>query len=670
MDIFRIITASIVVLLVPGAWAIWITPLGEDPIEQLAHIIGTSIVSIALCALFFFYLNIQINAFWLILSLGILLLVFGIGYIRSRSFTKPILLTLIALLFISLLVFWRLYQARMLVLPAWVDSPHHTLIVKKILETGGLPQDLSPYIQIPFNYHFAFHVSAALFSILSGLPPEQAILIFGQILNAAICLSIYCLAKAIWHDWRRALIAALLVGFFSQMPAFYLSWGRYTLLTGLILLPLALARIIEINAKRDSRALLVFHLALYTAGIFLSHYFVGFLLTLFILSISMEWVVARIRSSSLHSDTMKLVLAGFGAGLLLSAPWLYRVICCSNGLLNLKDLLAGENLLSGGWATNLTYLWQLAGPERGYLLLILALFGTFLSIQSKQARPLFIWSILLGLGCIPHPFRPGFFRPDHFIIVIFLPATIYASNFLAHLADALKKYHKFKWFSSLFLCLLVGVLCAWGIYETRHIVNPRTILSSREDIQAIDWINENTPEDARFFINTTYWQEGLYRGVDGGIWILPLTGRSTIIPPITYALGDDEFRERINQLAEKASRITGCSSDLWELIESEGITYIYIKMGVGSLQPDGLRMCEAAIHQGYWLNEVYHSGYIHIYQIMARPPSATRRVVIARAEATQQSPFYAETATQERAALAVKTAQNSPDRCKCLAELR
>jgi hypothetical protein len=312
---------------------------------------------------------------------------------------------------------------------------------------------------------------------------------------------------------------------------------------------------------------------------------------------------------------MKLVLAGYGMGLLLAAPWLYRVIHSPDSLFQLANLFDGNHLYNGDWASNLTYLWQLAGPGRGYFLFILGLFGSFLSIQAKQARSLFIWSVLITLGCIPHPFQLPFLRPDHFIIIIFLPATLYASHFLIHLADALKKFQKFSWVSPSFLCLLVGLLCAWGIYETRNILNPYTILSSPEDKRALAWIDENTTDDARFFINAIHWQEGVYRGVDGGIWILPLTGRWTIIPPITYALGGEEYREQINQFVEKASKIANCSSDFWELIESERITHIYIKIGFGSLQPDGLKMCENEKNDGYWLNEVFHSGEVHIYQI-------------------------------------------------------
>jgi len=149
------------------------------------------------------------------------------------------------LVFVELIA-WRLYQAVELVLPPWVDSLHHVLIVRKIIETGGLPIDLSPYLPVPFYYHFAFHSFTAEFSVLSQLSPDQAVLILGQMLNAAIGLSVYTLGRALFKDWRPAVLAGLLTAFFTQMPAYYLTWGRYTLLTGLVIMPLAMAVAIKV----------------------------------------------------------------------------------------------------------------------------------------------------------------------------------------------------------------------------------------------------------------------------------------------------------------------------------------------------------------------------------------------------------------------------------------
>jgi hypothetical protein len=138
-----------------------------------------------------------------------------------------------------------------------------------------------PIYRCPLYYHYGYHALAALFTAISGLPIGAAMLVLGQVLNAVIGLSTYALGKTLWRNWRPALAAALLVSFATRMPAYYLSWGRYTLTVGLILLPLALGVALEI-ARGKARWGNTLTLALLTAGILLSHYFAALLLAAFL----------------------------------------------------------------------------------------------------------------------------------------------------------------------------------------------------------------------------------------------------------------------------------------------------------------------------------------------------------------------------------------------------
>ncbi|MGB9879416.1 MAG: hypothetical protein ACPLRM_01515, partial [Anaerolineae bacterium] len=95
-----------------------------------------------------------------------------------------------ALFLLTLLV--RFVQIRNLALPAWVDSPQHVLITQLITMHGKVPQTYEPLLPIPkFAYHFGFHADTAFFHWLSGLAIPQAMLILGQVLNAACMLTIY-----------------------------------------------------------------------------------------------------------------------------------------------------------------------------------------------------------------------------------------------------------------------------------------------------------------------------------------------------------------------------------------------------------------------------------------------------------------------------------------------
>jgi hypothetical protein len=65
----------------------------------------------------------------------------------------------------------------------------------------------------------------------------------GQILNLLAVASVAALAWVWWRQWPAVIMATVVVGLVAIMPAYYLSWGRYTLLMGMVWLPLAMVAI-------------------------------------------------------------------------------------------------------------------------------------------------------------------------------------------------------------------------------------------------------------------------------------------------------------------------------------------------------------------------------------------------------------------------------------------
>src|SRR5262249_44801224 len=125
-----------------------------------------------------------------------------------------------------------------LALPPWVDSLHHALLVRIVTETGRIPLSLQPYLPVDESpYHWGYHVMLGAATQLSGLDLPRALLWGGQILNALSALSVCGLAALLWRSRLAGLVAAICTGLLSIMPAYYLSWGRYTQLTGMLLLP-------------------------------------------------------------------------------------------------------------------------------------------------------------------------------------------------------------------------------------------------------------------------------------------------------------------------------------------------------------------------------------------------------------------------------------------------
>ncbi len=506
------------------------------------------------------------------------------------------------------MIAWRLYQARDLLLPNWVDSQHHYLIIRVILEGRGLPDTLAPYLEQPFYYHYGFHAVTALFTALSGLEIGQAMLVFGQLLNAVIGLSVYALGKTLWKDWRPAAAAALLVSFATRMPAYYLSWGRYTLATGLVLLPLAMMAAIRLLEKPIRKAD-VATLALLTGGVLLSHYFAAVLLAFFLILLGLVFFLPRMKAALTATVDFAGVIVGTLAGLVLAAPWLLRVAHFSSLSSGVASNLPISEASLEASADTAHYIWQLLGPAGNHWLLAAAGLGLVWAIIRRKQTAFWLWTVVCALLALPWSIVLKPFRPDHFAIVLFLPVTLLAGYLFWQMGQFLGKWLKQDWIAIVLPALLVIAWTVWGFNLSANIVNSVTVLVTEDDIEALDWVRENVPEDARFFINTAYWQNGNYRGVDGGGWLLPYTGRWSLVPTVFYGFSPD--RDAVADLVRwgrEANKITTCDEAFWGLVEEAELNWVYVRQGVGSLQPEGLQGCAE-------VEEVYANETVWVYRI-------------------------------------------------------
>ena len=149
----------------------------------------------------FYLLRVKLTPYWLA-GIGAVFLAVLILGLRRRKHPHMDWRWLAVPAIFALMAAWRFWQAHGLVFPNWVDSLHHALIVRKMVEAGGLTATLEPYLPGPFYYHYAFHAVSALFSMLSGAAPADSVLWVGQFMAAAIGLSVYSLVKAASRDWR------------------------------------------------------------------------------------------------------------------------------------------------------------------------------------------------------------------------------------------------------------------------------------------------------------------------------------------------------------------------------------------------------------------------------------------------------------------------------------
>lgn len=575
--------------------------------EGLGVSFGLGIVLAALAALAGRIASFSFTPPFFLLLEAVSAVLLVLGWMRRKTRVRVSVFAGAELPVLLALLGWRFFQARVLALPAWVDSVHHAFLTRLILEQGGIPLDLLPWIPGPFYYHFGFHTSAAVMAAISGLTPDRAILVFGQILSAASALSVYRLSMAIRPDRRRALLAMALAGFVAQMPAYYLAWGRYTLLAGMVLLPLAMAEAIALARDRSGasggRGTAGIRLALLTAGVLVTHYLTGVLLALFLVILGIGLLWKRVRRGAF----VRLALA-VGVGTAAALPWLIPMLRYSSGSIGVDVVSSNAAVTETYFAEYAVYIWKLLGPLRNYLLLGAGLLAGLAALARRGPLRVFaVWGIILGLQTLPWGLRIAPFRPDHLAIVLFLPATVLAADGSARVAEWIRRRRP-ALRPRFFLAGAALGCCVAGIWQTRTIVPAATILADSDDRTAVIWAGDHTPADSVFLINTAPWQNGLYRGVDGGWWLLPLGKRRTLLPPMLYSFAGPAYVGQVNALAEDVFLLNGCTEAFLTLVREQGVTHIYLKEGVGSLHPEDLESCPGIM-------EIFRIGKVRIFRV-------------------------------------------------------
>ena len=517
-------------------------------------------------------------------------------------------IALIVIFLASLAV--RLIMVRDLATPAWVDSVHHALITRLILNAGGYPSTFQPYLDIsPTAYHPGFHSIAAVFTWLTNLDLSQSLLILGQVLNALCVFSVYLLAKTLTRSSLTGLFAAFVTGFLTPMPAYYTSWGRYTELTALLILPVVLALIqmwLDDKVGKQTVAIVLLG-ALASGGLFMIHYRVIVFLAGLVLSFVLFQLIFRWKVKQEKPLRVILLVLGIAAvGMVLVFPWLIQTIKSTFlSKLNLPVTAAVSFFQDFSWP----YLTSALGKQA----LAVAGLGLLWSLFKRRnmAFTLVFWVLILfflaNLDALKLP-GAGLITNLSVEIMLFMPISILAGYFIDQTLLLWKGLIPRQ-----LLLPSVGVillLFAWvatlGSRQLVPIINPVTILSRQADLPAIQWISTNLPENETIVINPFPWGYGLYGGNDGGYWISPLSGRLTLPPPVLYGLGD-----RYKEINQQAREIISSASDpikLHDYLTSQQIDYVYVGVRGGVISPDKLissGLFDVLYHQaGAWIFSV------------------------------------------------------------------
>ena len=511
----------------------------------------------------------------------------------------------------------RLVMIRDMAGPAWVDGIHHALITRLMLAQGSLPQSFAPFFDLtPTDYHPGYHVGLAAFTWLSGSNLMQAMLVYGQFLNALAVPAVYLFTKSLTRSRSAALAAALFCGFCTPMPAYYTSWSRYTQLAGLLVFPVILAGINRVLGK-DSAASKISVAAgpgrkllsaiwqtvpiwVAAAGLVLVHYRVAAFCALLMLAWFgfQTWQDAELSIPWRRSIGLALVSAFFAG--LAALPWLLPLV--SQTILKQKTASTPPV-----WFNDFSWHYLTTGLGQPVMALAAMSIVFGLLAQKRFTWVLLAWIASLVVLANPGPIGlpPVFSNNITMEITLFLPICALAGDAVSLSIEAAAglgwRWYRFALPS---MALVVAFL---GAQQIMPILNEGTMLVRQADIPALAWAGNNLPENSLVATNPFLWGYGSYAGADGGYWLAPGSGIRSIPLPVAANASMAGYAEN-NRVSLALTQFGNNPEQLAKLLRKEGIAYVFSGQRGGPISPTALAASPA-------FKTLYHQDSVWIFYI-------------------------------------------------------
>ncbi len=547
------------------------------------------------------------NGLTLWLALGAAALLVGLRWRRRRPSLRLHPETAVLLLILLLGLSVRMLAIRDLVMPPWVDSPQHVLISRMMADSGMVPVGYRPWMPVDlFWYHFGFHALAASLHQMTGFALPQILLVGGQLLNALAPLSVYAGAVLLTGRRRAGLLAAFFVALLSLFPAYYLSWGRYTQLSGMLILPPLLGLSFRFFGSADRLAFVVLgrraiRLGFLLGGLFLVHARVWIYALIWLpVAVIGVWTAgpsgpgsrSPARAPEHWRSAISTLLGWLGVvvGVMAACaiPWLVRVgeqrLLPMLPDLGQRGSLGGYNDIPWGY---LTYGWERGWLVAGAIGLIWALFRRKRPVALLGAWIAAVFVIInsdkLGLPAV------WLVNNNTWFISLFVPVGMILGWMVDDWLRLAGRHPAAKLLTH--GCLTAAVVWSglFGVRQMIDMVSPETVLFRPDDMPVIEWAEANLPADALVAVNAWTWLgEANWAGSDGGYWLLPLTGLQTTMPPIGYGL-TAENRQLVNDFNRQLAEVDDWSApDSLALLQSRGVTHVLIGARGGPLRPESL----------------------------------------------------------------------------------
>ncbi len=458
------------------------------------------------------------------------------------------------LIVITIAALGRVLMVRNLEMPLWDDSVHHTVMVQRILETGGLFQSWQPYTPYEtLSFHFGFHVNMAVLAWATGVSAPQAVIWGGQWMNLLAALSLYPLAYR-WQGRWAGVLAVFIASLFTEFPLYYVNWGRYAQLMGQVLLPLAcwwtLALVTQKKLAWQKQLLLGLGGALLIFGAMMSYYRMAFHYIAFLVAVGLVYL-PHFKKFDYWRNWLPVILTLL-LTLIFASSWFIHLGTRQNAVDPTPSAIQPTQAIQA-----ILFWQQIQNYQINALMTYLSVFlvGTLLVIWAgrKVAIPLvWLWLLLIlpFLKLLP---LPGVAIIQEFtlqISIYMLQAIIWglAGGWLIEKTIA---NHKLGLIG---LVIAISLAALVKLPDLPQIVDREFDLSTRPDLQAATWIKQNLPSQALFLINGLVYQGKSALATDAGSWLPILTQRQVTIPP-QYALLEErssspDYTPAVNRLTK------------------------------------------------------------------------------------------------------------------------
>lgn len=550
----------------------------------------------------------------------------------------------------------RLYAVRDLPTGLWNDSYHHTLMAALLVEQHGIFSSWEPYAPLTtFTYHYGFHANAAFVSLVTGIPVIQAVVITGQILNAlTVPLMFACAVLVLRTTPHTALWAALIVGFVVTLPAYFVNWGRYTQLTGQVVLVAVLvawAALVDARPANLPGAAIrdrlrvgfgvawrpVLLAALATTALMLTHYLITVVGAAMVACLLL-WHVLEQRSWKEIGRIVLIALPMVVLAVLLATPWFWNV-------------LGGDLTRNASAYFNQTTAPQIAAQValppltplffKWYTLLGM-LVGLMIAAWQRAWRMLLpaSWLITQFVLIGPHLFGlPGAGTIDFLTSLgsIYLVLGPLLGLMITTTLEAVLAWLRASvpaWLPAGGTAMLMLALIAWGSgWQARIVDTPQFQQVSPADMAAMAWIRTSTPPDARFLVNGyPYYGGVMVIANDAGGWIPLLAGRTTTLPAMTYGSErgtPDDLFFRISRLWEtlrnrpmtdpRPVAVDLTRPEALAALRAAGVTHVYSGARPNPVAAAADRVDTAKLRASPDFRLVYDQDGVEMFQIVGQP---------------------------------------------------